>query len=333
MDYFNSYRIIKSRFARQNGPGCAVEGRKPMGRDPVQKQHAFTLVELLVVVAIVSILAAMLLPALSTALDSARTVQCTTNVKRFALSLALYMNDTRDYVPDHAGDDHVTQGRMTPAFPHMRAGGYVEDLRILLCPTAPSTYAWAAYDADPHDRDALPFKWFWYQEHPKLQYDAGQDRWYWVSLYDAPMGTYYYWGGAPNNSNTNRRWCPGSGYRMRESHVRNASAYAVLWDQDPYRRGVDGDTTRMAMSSHRYRPGKSYGFLDGHVAFVPDSRYASCTALVTADSWNHMSYVTEHVTPVVSSTCVLYYQEGKPHGKLYYGDDGRKAAAAVLNLP
>jgi len=60
---------------------------------------AFTLVELLVVVAIIATLIALLLPALGKARDIAKTVTCTSNMKQVGLGFALYRNDYRGLLP------------------------------------------------------------------------------------------------------------------------------------------------------------------------------------------------------------------------------------------
>ncbi len=60
---------------------------------------AFTLVELLVTVAIISVLAAMLLPALAKVMASARRINCANNLKQiYGVSLQ-YVNDSGGYLP------------------------------------------------------------------------------------------------------------------------------------------------------------------------------------------------------------------------------------------
>lgn len=75
-------------------------------------RFGFTLVELLVVMAIISILAAMLLPALTKAREQARSVSCRSNLKQIGLAYGMYQQDYDEYFPscNNVGWPIVTGG-------------------------------------------------------------------------------------------------------------------------------------------------------------------------------------------------------------------------------
>ncbi len=75
----------------------------------IDGRRTFTLIELLIVIAIIAILASLLLPALNKARDRARTAQCATKMKALGNAFALYADAYAGFVPymrDSAGEWH-----------------------------------------------------------------------------------------------------------------------------------------------------------------------------------------------------------------------------------
>lgn len=88
---------------------------------PVMIQRAFTLIELLVVISIVSLLIAILLPALKKAREAAINVQCMSNQRSIGQLTAMFVNE-HGYLPFYS----YSNGRWTAS--SMLMGAHEEDM-------------------------------------------------------------------------------------------------------------------------------------------------------------------------------------------------------------
>ncbi len=71
-----------------------------------QKRNGFTLVELLVVVAIILILIALILPAIQRVRESANKVECANNLRTIGQGINLYLVSHGKYFPTGGGDNY-----------------------------------------------------------------------------------------------------------------------------------------------------------------------------------------------------------------------------------
>jgi len=73
----------------------------------VNRRPAFTLIEVLVVVAIIALLVSILLPSLSRAKAQARMVNCQSNIRQVMMAFLVYATENRNCLPGHSKDSEA----------------------------------------------------------------------------------------------------------------------------------------------------------------------------------------------------------------------------------
>ena len=116
----------------------------------------FTLLELLIVITIISFLAAILLPALQAVKAKSYAIQCSSNMRQICLGLQAYTTDNNSFFPlysyrmynDLLGGDYPIETEWSWGYA-LYIGDYASN-KIFLCPSAAKIYTFGSASTGPN---------------------------------------------------------------------------------------------------------------------------------------------------------------------------------------
>lgn len=101
---------LRVRIQRKDRLALAFDPQGAIGRrhSPSRHREAFTLIELLIVIAIIGLLVSILVPALSRAREVSRRTICGSNLRQFGISLLQYSQDFESWLPAKGVSSNVS---------------------------------------------------------------------------------------------------------------------------------------------------------------------------------------------------------------------------------
>ncbi len=207
-----------------------------------KRVRGFTLVELLVVVAIIAILMAILLPALSLAREKARSTKCMVNTRNLAQALQEYTLNWDGYMTVQHDDSNPANilwvNELRP---------YLKNLEVYWCPSGPKAAMW----------DGVPFK------HSTRLFTYGLNNWGFYQCLRPELKKDFNRGIGSIDEYNKQIW------RKKIARIKNAAEMIafldsncdMVWDTnvDPY-----VDVSRGEGPGYRHRMGANLVFVDGH---------------------------------------------------------------------
>ncbi len=215
----------------------------------LRNRKMFTIIELLIVVSIIAILAAVLLPALNMVREKSRSINCSSNLKQVGLAFLQYANDY---------DDLVLYMKNSQSWPRyvLKNDGYVSNATYLnaslgylprkaaICPSDPG--GWKEYD---------DFNRLWYGMYGMAEWIANMG---WKEDYVQQLGDFR------SAANGNKERC--YSIKQMKSPTRTQAAGDTYYQQGNTGSCLFGNGSTSNSNYSRRHLGKgNMLFYDGHV--------------------------------------------------------------------
>jgi prepilin-type N-terminal cleavage/methylation domain-containing protein/prepilin-type processing-associated H-X9-DG protein len=224
----------------------------------MRKRHAFTLVELLVVIGIIALLIAILLPVLSRAQKQARQAACLSNQRQLIMALFMYCHENKGVFP--GGPGHAYYNGTLTFFNGLASW---------------DTNAFNPYSCNQDEKSGPTFLAKYVSNSKKIPAcpeelnikDTGSDYTHYRTGYWYPMSLVYeplqIWNGTAAANP------PPPQTPQKLSRVKYPTNKAVIIDRKTYHDRVVVDTDKAPGGGNNTKKVKLYvnvGFADGHVA-------------------------------------------------------------------
>ena len=104
-------------------------GAARLARNPRRAQLGFTLIEIMVVVVILGILAALVAPNVIRRIDDARVTKAKQDIRAFETALNLYRMDNFRYPTTEQGLEALVKQPLDPNIRNWKQGGYIDGMK------------------------------------------------------------------------------------------------------------------------------------------------------------------------------------------------------------
>lgn len=236
---------------------------------------AFSLIELLVVVAIIGVLASMLLPAVTTVRERAKRLGCGSNLQGLALAATAYAQDNRGlFPPAYANPNAWLSIRLAaPAYAahglgFLSAGGFLDSAATLVCPGFPLRSAWGTFASRTACGEAL--SGYRYNGNPRDLPLTNPSNWWAQQDPDYSRPSTY------TGMLNGWTWGP-----RRLSHAVTADRVVLAFDAMTDSPNTSGrvlhphpaNSLMRSVTAVALEPGGNAVFVDGHVAWLAGAKW------------------------------------------------------------